>query len=358
MPNMIQNFLKEITPLLDVRSPIEYKSGHIPSAISFPLFEDNERAAVGTVYKQEGKESAIKLGLAFVGPKLLSFVEKAEQLCGLSKKIRLYCARGGMRSNSMAWLLRTAGISCQVLEGGYKIYRNWALSQFLNQYHFVVLGGFTGCGKTELLQQLKKQGEQVIDLENIASHRGSAYGHLGYEKQPPNELFENLLAQELSLQNPHRPIWIEDESKLIGSCIIPKELWQQMKEGLFIWLNSTKEERMQRLLKIYGSHNTADLITSTQKLVKKLGAVRTQEIIEAIEQKKIETALERLLEHYDRAYLHCCHKHGKKISHFSFESSTSSLIEELCKSAHSWQTHYTEKDSNCYSGEMRSNIIF
>lgn len=326
-----QHFLQANTPILDVRSPIEYVKGHIPGAISFPLFDDNERAEIGTLYKKKGKEAAVKLGLKYVGPKLLSFVEKAEAICDGTKMLRLYCARGGMRSSSVAWLLRTGGISCQLLVGGYKAYRNWVLKQFQETYTFIVVGGLTGSGKTDLLHHLKDREVQVVDLEDLASHKGSCFGHLGQKKQPPIEHFENLLAQQLSIMNKSLPIWVEDESRLIGSCVIPKEIWDQMKAGRFVWLNSPKEERLKRLLKTYGEYSSEDLIASTKKLVKRMGAVRNKEAIEAIELNDLTKATEILLEYYDSSYLHCRHKYGQKPPHFTLDSPHSSHIQEILK---------------------------
>src|SRR3990167_4099021 len=133
--------------LIDVRSPLEFLQGHIPGSYSLPLFSNEERALVGTLYKKEGKETAIKEGLRLVGPKLHSLVEQAEKIAP-TKHIKLYCARGGMRSSSVSWLLTTAGFTCEVYSGGYKAYRNLVLKQFEKKYRFIVVGGFTGSGKT------------------------------------------------------------------------------------------------------------------------------------------------------------------------------------------------------------------
>lgn len=335
----MKNFLLNKTPLLDARSPIEYQKGHIPGAISFPLFTDCERASVGCVYKKEGKNKAIQLGLSIVGPKLLSFVTQAEELCSNVKDVRLYCARGGMRSHSLAWLLQTAEFSCSVLEGGYKAYRNWVLQKFKKKYRFMVIGGLTGCGKTELLKELASSGEQIIDLEEIASHKGSSFGHLGNHLQPTCEHFENILATQLSLLNPDLPIWIEDESHLIGSCPIPKDIWEQMQTSSFVWLDSMKSERVQRLLCTYGSYKTEDLLASVKKLSKRLGAVSTKEVVEAIFQNKLESAIEMLLHYYDKAYLHSCQKHGRAAPRHLFHRSNPDLIKELKVMAYATALH-------------------
>ncbi|MEY2794218.1 MAG: hypothetical protein RJA76_2210, partial [Bacteroidota bacterium] len=179
-------------PILDVRSPGEFKRAHIPNALSLPLFTDEEREKVGICYKHQGKEKAVELGLEFVGPKLVNFVKYAKKVA-FEGEILVHCWRGGMRSASMAWLLETAGLKVFLLEGGYKSYRNFVLKIQSEPLPLRVLGGKTGSGKTELLREMKNAGFQVIDLEDLAKHRGSAFGHFGLEEQPSSEHFENLL---------------------------------------------------------------------------------------------------------------------------------------------------------------------
>src|SRR4029077_3168588 len=191
-------------PVLDVRSPGEYQHGHIPGAYSLSLFSDEERKIVGTAYKQESREKAIKLGLAFFGKKMVNMVEEVETLVANHKladtinskprHVLVHCWRGGMRSAGVAWLLDLYGFTVYTLVGGYKAYRNWVLKQFDKEYNLHVLGGYTGSGKTQPIQQLARQGEIIIDLEKIANHKGSAFGNLERNPQPSQEMFENELA--------------------------------------------------------------------------------------------------------------------------------------------------------------------
>ena len=198
--------------VIDVRSPGEYKHAHIPGAYSLPLFTDEERAAVGTAYKQESREKAIKLGLDFFGPKMKRMVEEVEELMGnrqqaitnnsdknlpIANCLLLYCWRGGMRSAGVAWLMDLYGFKVYTLIGGYKKFRNHALETFKLPLQFKILGGYTGSGKTEVLKELKSNGEAVVDLEEIAKHKGSAFGNIGLPQQPTQEMFENILALEL-----------------------------------------------------------------------------------------------------------------------------------------------------------------
>ena len=182
--------------VLDVRSPGEFAHAHIPGAHSLPLFTDEERKVVGTAYKQESQQKAIKLGLDYFGVKMVKMVEEVEgivdrwQMTDGSKKnkvdnvdiknkiVLVHCWRGGMRSAGVAWLLDLYGFKVYTLVGGYKAYRNWVLEQFEKEYPIRIIGGFTGSGKTEVLHSLAKKGENVIDLEKIASHKGSAFGSL------------------------------------------------------------------------------------------------------------------------------------------------------------------------------------
>ena len=184
--------MSQNVPLLDVRSPAEFEQGHIPGAINVALFTNEERARVGTIYKTQGKDEAVLEGLRIVGPKMASIVEQALELAP-ERKLKVHCWRGGMRSGSVGWLLRQAGFSVEVLNGGYKAYRQKVLQELANPFNFVVVGGPTGSGKTHVLKALQNSGEQVIDLEGLAHHRGSAFGHMGLEEQPSSEYFENLL---------------------------------------------------------------------------------------------------------------------------------------------------------------------
>jgi tRNA 2-selenouridine synthase len=200
-------------PVLDVRSPGEYTHAHIPSAHSFPLFTDEERKQVGTAYKQQSRAAAIKIGLDYFGVKMRKMVEEAEGIGNLelgstaylkaqftipnSKTLLVHCWRGGMRSAAVAWLLDMYGFKVYLLVGGYKAYRKWVLSQFEKEYHFNIIGGYTGSGKTLLLHELKERNKTIIDLEGLANHKGSAFGAMENLPQPGQEMFENLLAEKL-----------------------------------------------------------------------------------------------------------------------------------------------------------------
>ena len=197
--------------VIDVRSPAEYKHAHIPGAYSLPLFSDEERAVVGTAYKQESREIAIKHGLDFFGPKMQKIVEEVESLVhsresgvrdselqtSNSKNILVYCWRGGMRSGAVGWLLDVYGFKVHTLIGGYKKFRTRVLDTFKLPFDLKILGGYTGAGKTEVIKELERLGEHMIDLEDIAKHKGSAFGNIGMPDQPTQEMFENVLSIRL-----------------------------------------------------------------------------------------------------------------------------------------------------------------
>ncbi|MFA5713707.1 MAG: tRNA 2-selenouridine(34) synthase MnmH [Bacteroidales bacterium] len=287
-------------PIVDVRSPGEYGKAHIPGAFNLALFTDEERAKVGITYKQKGREKAVIEGLEIVGPKLKEFAQVALSL--KSKKLLLYCWRGGMRSSSMAWLLKQVGIEVELLSGGYKSYRNFVLSNFEEQYKLLLLGGYTGAGKSSLLKELELEGEQIIDLERLANHKGSAFGAIGEVEQHSNEMFENLLFKQLSALNPNRPIWVEDESRNIGRNFIPNSFWLQMRSAPIIIVESSFEERLGRLIEDYGYASKESLITSINKIEKRLGYDRCKEAVEACKTGELKYAAEICLTYYDKAY--------------------------------------------------------
>ena len=196
-------------PLIDVRSPSEFDKGHWPGAVNLPLFSDDERAAIGTSYKQDGRLKAIHLGLRVTGPKMAALAEQLDQYRG-TEQLRLYCWRGGMRSASMAWLAQQIDLNPLLLEGGYKAYRHWAQSRFDQEWPLRIMGGRTGTGKTDLLLALQNKGVAVLDLEGLANHRGSSFGGLGLPAQPSTEHYENLLAEVLDQhrQQGARSIWL------------------------------------------------------------------------------------------------------------------------------------------------------
>ncbi|MCA6361473.1 MAG: tRNA 2-selenouridine(34) synthase MnmH [Bacteroidetes bacterium] len=288
-------------PVVDVRSPGEFVKGHIPGAVNIPLFTDQERAAVGTCYKQHGQQEAIDLGLEYVGPKMAGFVKTARRLSG-QNGLLVHCWRGGMRSQSMAWLFETAGIPCSTLTGGYKAFRNHALAAFMLPCNLRVVGGETGSGKTEILHHIGKSGQQILDLEEIASHRGSSFGALGMNVQPTVEQFENMLYMALRTLDLQKPVWIEDESRSIGRVYVPPAFWAQMQQAHVYRIVLPVELRVQRLLREYGTFPVQHLREAVQRISKRLGNLDTRHALEALDNGELETVVRLTLRYYDKAY--------------------------------------------------------
>lgn len=299
----IFNFLKQSVGhvIIDVRAPIEFKKGHIANAINVPLFEDIERAEIGTLYKQQGKDIAVTRGLEIVSPKLVPFVNQVKKLSS-SKKIFVYCFRGGMRSNSFAWLMNTSGLDATILEGGYKNYRNHVLNYFEREKKLVVLGGMTGSGKTDLLKNIKHDNFQIIDLEALANHKGSAFGSINEEKQNPQQVFENNLFYALNLLDEDKHILVEDESQSIGFNKIPRGFWLQMKKAPIIKLEVPFELRVQKLVQDYTTTNIEALKICIKKIEQNLGTQNANLCLNYLDENNLTEVARLTLKYYDKAY--------------------------------------------------------
>ncbi|ALD21884.1 tRNA 2-selenouridine(34) synthase MnmH [Hymenobacter sp. DG25A] len=288
-------------PILDVRAPLEYAHGHIPGALNLPLFSNEERARIGTIYKQVSQEKAVLQGLDFFGPNMSSMVKQAQKLAP-NKEVRLHCWRGGMRSGAVQWLLELAGFRVHLLDKGYKDYRRWVLEQFSQHLPLLVLGGLTGSGKTDVLQVLAHRGETIIDLEGLARHKGSSFGGIGMEAQPTPEQFENDLARALSLTPLDNLIWVEDESLMIGAVHLPKPLYEQMHRAPLILLEVPRPMRTRKLAEEYCQADPELLKAAIQRISKRLGGLATQEALAAIDAGDMEKMVDIALTYYDKAY--------------------------------------------------------
>jgi tRNA 2-selenouridine synthase len=297
----IEDFREISGPILDVRSPDEFARGHIPIATNFELFSDDERAEIGICFKENGQEAAVQVGLDLIGPKLGDMVRRVKTIAP-NKAVRIHCWRGGMRSQSMAWLLETVGMQVSVLEGGYKNYRHWVRETIVSPRSINIVGGLTGTGKTQILECLQQTGEQIIDLEGLANHRGSSFGGLGMPLQPTTQHLENLIAEKLSTFDSAKSVWIEAESIRIGSCSIPEGLFHLMKSAPVFEISRPIEARLDILTEIYGSFSHVSLIEATKRISQRLGGLRAKIVIEQITDNKIREACELLLDYYDRSY--------------------------------------------------------
>ena len=300
-------------PLIDVRSPGEYYKGNMPNSLNIPLFDNEERSIVGTVYKNYGREKAVIQGLDFLADKIDNMVNKLFEALNVykSKKVgsqieeptlKIYCARGGMRSQSISWLLEKYNQRNVTLRDGYKSYRKWALESFNQEWRINLIGGKTGTGKTKLLKLLDENNYQIIDLEGLACHRGSTFGGIGMKEQPSNEQFENNIAEKLKGFKKSNKIFVEAESANIGRCKIPHEFFSQMKSAERIEIKKSESNRLDELIKTYSIYEEKDLIEAVLRIKKRLGPQRTKIAIESIKNKDWRSVCKSVLEYYDKCY--------------------------------------------------------
>jgi len=299
-------------PLIDVRSPGEYYKGHMPNSINIPLFDNDERSIIGTIYKKEGRTKAVIEGLKFIEKKMELLLDNLfmsiDSYKTITKKnndelfIRIYCSRGGMRSQSIAWLLEKFKLNLVTLNGGYKMYRRWVLNSFSKKMNIVVIGGKTGTGKTRLLSLLEKYKYQTIDLEGFACHRGSTFGGLGMKEQPSNEQFENMIAEKLNSFSCSNNIFVEAESANIGKCKIPHEFFNQMKISRRIEVLRSESNRLDELIDTYSVFKKEELQESVLRIRKRLGPQRTKIALESINNEKWDLVCRSVLDYYDKCY--------------------------------------------------------
>ena len=303
----IEEFLRlqreESLPVIDVRSPSEFNHGHIPNAENIYLLDDDERKIVGTIYKEEGREAAILKGLEYVGNRMSNILKEVDKI-SKNNVILMHCFRGGMRSESVAWLCSNYKYDVYVLDGGYKSYRRYVLESFNNKkYRINLVTGRTGSKKTLILNRLKELEYNVIDLEGIAKHKGSAFGWINEGEQPSQEQFENNLCYELYKYADNSYLCVEDESLLIGKRAIPRGFFDNMKSPEnIIYLNVPIEERAKYITDTYGKYSIDDLKESIIKIKKRLGDERMREALELLEDGKIYECVLVLLYYYDKAY--------------------------------------------------------
>jgi tRNA 2-selenouridine synthase len=326
--------LRRQLPVVDVRSQGEYSEGHIPNAFNIPILNNEERIAVGTDYKQKGQQEAIRTGFRLVGPRLPEIIEAAEQVAD-KKEILVHCWRGGMRSNNFCQFVGMARIKSHQLIGGYKAYRQLALESFEKPFQFLVIGGCTGSGKSEILRELKNKGEQVIDLEALAHHKGSSFGGLMMPPQPTTEQFQNNLFEEIFKLDLSRRVWIEDESLGIGKIFLPEIFWKHLQTSPLLEIQVEKEVRIKRLVNEYGTANQTEFIQAMERIGKKLGGQHLKAAKEKYLGGDIASTIDILLVYYDKTYQNSLTNKKERIKHHAvwngenIESFTNALLQNI-----------------------------
>lgn len=299
------------TLVIDVRSPCEHEVESIPNSINVPLLSNDERAAVGTIYKEQGEMAARRYALKLIAPKIPSIIEDIWSLRRHGQATVVYCWRGGLRSEAVASVLSIAGIDCFRLSGGYKAWRGKVIADFENDvfpFHPVVLHGLTGCGKTEILNALKKLGQQVLDLEMLANHRGSVFGGLGLGEQPTQKNFDASVWTSLR-DFDDRIVFLEGESRKVGQLRLPDCVFKRIQEGMPILVTGSLQKRAERIASDYlnsGANSERELARGLELLThlrERLGAKLVAHLHELIESGDVLEAVKVLLvDYYDPLY--------------------------------------------------------
>lgn len=288
--------------LVDVRSPGEFRQGHIPGAHNIPLLNDEERHIIGITYKEEGQQAAVLKGFEICGHKFHAYIREAFELAD-GRPVHVYCWRGGLRSNTMAWLFAMGGLQVKILEGGYKSYRHLIHELFAEKRDLIMLAGKTGVGKSEILQALQASGQNVLDLEQLAHHKGSSFGGLGQEPQDTQEEFENKIGWHLLHMKPG-VIWLESESRFIGKLRIPDAFFDHMQQARIIEARRDLDGRMERILHEYGGFSREILEEKTRAITKRMGGDQVKESVTCLNTGDMKGWLRPLLVYYDKTYTH------------------------------------------------------
>ncbi|MBC7457891.1 MAG: tRNA 2-selenouridine(34) synthase MnmH [Bdellovibrionaceae bacterium] len=294
----LQELFSKRTSLIDVRAPVEFAQGHLPGAINLPILNDEERALIGTLYKKEGNEAAVQLGFKIVSGEIKNTrLQKWLDFISQNPETVIYCFRGGLRSQITQQWIQQAGVARPLIKGGYKRARNFLIEEmdhFSKNSSLLILSGTTGSGKTSFLHELKSF-YPTIDLESLACHRGSAFGAMS-TPQPSQINFENELAVSLlAFKYVQNRILIEDESRLIGQRAVPKPFFDKMRASPVLWIDETLENRVNNIFQDY-IHSImfekeslivlnvfARYKNSVQNISKKLGGLRTLELLDLLQ---------------------------------------------------------------------------
>ncbi|MEA3465508.1 MAG: tRNA 2-selenouridine(34) synthase MnmH [Thermodesulfobacteriota bacterium] len=296
--------------LVDVRSPAEFSDATIPDAVNVPILDDTERTEIGILYKNDGSNVARNRGIELVSPKIPRLIKRIDELRTNNRQpIVVFCWRGGLRSRAMTAFLQLAGYPAFQLRGGHKAFRRHVIDFFElgNWGRMLVFRGLTGVGKTRVLQQLAKQQQPVIDLEQLANHRGSAFGGVGLGQQPSQKQFEALLWKQLQQFPAGKWALTEGESRHIGRVLLPLRFYQSLQIETTLWLETSLENRIQIILEDY---NVAQLpeeafIQPIQSLQRRLGINEVENMLALLRQKDWhELVSELMLKYYDPLYRH------------------------------------------------------
>jgi tRNA 2-selenouridine synthase len=336
----VQEVLQGTYPLIDVRSPSEYEEFHIPGAINIPIFSDQERAQVGTIYKQLGKEAAKELGVSILSKKLPQLYEKVKEVNQAipNHPMVVYCWRGGMRSRSIVSVMGMLEVPIFQLEGGIRSYRQLIMDELeqaqTNTKKYIVLEGLTGTNKTDILDKLEEQGYPVINIERLVNHRGSVFGQIGLKARSQKE-FESLLYMRLIELKDSTYYIIEAESKRVGNVVIPEFLMAGKENGVRIHVEMELEKRVQNICTTYRLHEHSEQFEEAiSRIRKRLPLDTYNEISELLKINDYERIVLLLLrDYYDPMYDYAAQKYNSPIHTISFKHVDEGLekVTELIK---------------------------
>ncbi|WP_270182510.1 tRNA 2-selenouridine(34) synthase MnmH [Alkalihalobacillus sp. CinArs1] len=311
-------------PIIDVRTPAEFEQFHIPGAVNMPIFSNEERELVGTTYKQQGTEAAKDLGISLVSPSLPDFYQKAKVL-SKGQEFVVYCWRGGMRSRSLAVIFEMMGLPCRQLVGGIRSYRQNVMrileSHAKKNVSFLIVEGFTGTSKTDILHYLKNKGYPVIDLEGLAAHKGSVFGRVNLPERSQKE-FEAKLSHRLNEIGETDYYVIESESKRLGNIIVPDFIFEGKQKGTRIHVHAPLSYRIKTILDTYHpEQNREKIVKGIQRIEKRLPDNERRYISLALEEENYEAVVESLLvNYYDPRYTYKATENVGEVIKVHYES--------------------------------------
>jgi len=305
----------EFDTIIDVRSPSEFALDHIPGAINCPVLDDEERIRVGTLYKQESPFAARKVGAALVARNIARHIEVHFSQHPKNWKPLVYCWRGGQRSGAMTHILREVGWPAKRLQGGYKSWRHYVMEQLQQippTLAFRVVAGPTGSAKTRILEALQRQGHQVLNLEALAAHKGSVLGALPGRSQPSQKWFETCVYARLTEFNGEHPVYVESESRTLGSLRLPQAVFEGIQNGSWLLVQADRAERVQFLLSDYAYFlEGAEVLPLLSRLTELCGNELVARWRMLVQTRDFATLVDELLtQHYDRHYTRSLHRSG------------------------------------------------
>ncbi|MFB6356647.1 MAG: tRNA 2-selenouridine(34) synthase MnmH [bacterium] len=295
--------------IIDVRTPSEFQEDHHRNAINLPVLNDEQREEVGTIHNLDTTFEARQIGARYISENLPGILERVEEKYYSDRAIVVYCWRGGMRSESLGLVLDRIGYPTYRIEGGYRSLRK-NIKNYLESGNWphpvVTLYGYTGTGKTEILHNLANRGESIIDLEDLANHRGSAFGGVGLGEQPSQKWFEHRLYEQLDQSS--APLFLEGESRQIGRCHVPDRLYEDLANSPRIWVEANLEYRINNIMDEYEWPREKDqLIQNLEHISERFGSDKTSHLQDLLRKDRVESVVETLLtDYYDPAYDHSC----------------------------------------------------